>query len=107
METTIVNTKTKWGIDTAHSEIGFKVKHLMVTNVRGKFTEYDASIVTTGEDFLSAEIDFRLNPASVNTGDARRDEHLKTADFFDADRFKEINFTGNTLEKVGSNKYEM
>jgi len=107
METTIVNTQTKWSIDTAHSEIGFKVKHLMVTNVRGKFTEYDASIVTTGEDFLSAEIDFWLNPASVNTGDEKRDGHLKSADFFDVGHFKEINFTADTLEKIGSNKYAM
>src|SRR5436190_19686186 len=107
METTIVNTRTKWSIDIAHSEIGFKVKHLMVTNVRGKFTEYDASIFTSGEDFLSAEIDFWLNPASVNTGDARRDEHLKSADFFDAENFKEINFTANTLEKVGGSNYIM
>src|SRR5260221_11346898 len=107
METTIVNTKTKWGIDTAHSEIGFKVKHLMVTNVRGKFTEYDASIFTTGEDFLSAEIDFWLNPSSVNTGDLKRDEHLRSPDFFNADHFKEINFTSNTLQKVVGNKYKI
>src|SRR5258706_6284412 len=105
METTIVNTKTKWSIDPAHSEIGFKVKHLMVTNVRGKFTEYDASIFTTGEDFLSAEIAFWLNAASVNTGDARRDEHLKSADFFDAEHFKEINFTANNLDKVVCSKF--
>jgi len=56
---------------------------------------------------MSAEIDFWLNPASVNTGDARRDEHLKSVDFFDAEHFKEINFTANTLEKVSGNKYEM
>ncbi len=107
METIIVNTKTKWGIDKAHSELGFKVKHLMVTNVRGKFTEYDASIYTTGDDFLGAEIDFWLNPASVNTGDIKRDEHLKSPDFFDADHFKEITFTTNTLEKGDGSKYEM
>ena len=107
MKTAIVESKTKWSIDNAHSEIGFKVKHLMVTNVRGKFTEYDASIFTTGEDFLSADIDFWLNPSSVDTGDLNRDEHLKGPDFFDADHFKEINFTANTIENVGGNKYEV
>jgi polyisoprenoid-binding protein YceI len=55
-------TKTKWGIDHAHSEIGFRVKHLMVANVRGIFTEFDASIYTSEKDFMSAEIDFWLNP---------------------------------------------
>jgi polyisoprenoid-binding protein YceI len=100
METTATATKTKWGIDPMHSEIGFKVKHLMFTNVRGSFKEYDASIYTTGDDFMSAEIDLWINPASVNTGDEKRDAHLKSADFFDVENFKEINFTGNTYEKV-------
>jgi len=96
METTEVNTKTKWVIDPAHSEIGFKIKHLMFTNVRGRFKEFDASIYTTGEDFMSAEIDFWINPSSINTGDEKRDAHLRSADFFDVENFKEINFTGNT-----------
>lgn len=52
--------KTKWGIDPAHSEVGFKMKHLMVASIRGVFREFDASIYTTGEDFMSAEIDFGL-----------------------------------------------
>jgi polyisoprenoid-binding protein YceI len=97
---TIEKVKTKWAIDPMHSEIGFKVKHLMFTNVRGSFKEYDANIVTTGEDFMTVEIDFFLNPASITTGDEKRDGHLKSADFFDVENFKEINFTGNTYEKV-------
>src|SRR4030095_2446311 len=100
METTAVTTKTKWGIDPVHSEISFKVKHLMITNVRGTFKEFDASIYTTGEDFMSAEIDFWLNPASVDTRDEKRDAHLRSADFFDVENFKEINFTANTYEDV-------
>lgn len=72
METTEATTKTKWGIDPVHSEIGFKVKHLMITNVRGTFKEFDTSIYTTGEDFMTSEIDFRLNPASITTGDEKR-----------------------------------
>ena len=108
METTAVATKTKWGIDPAHSEIGFKVKHLMITNVRGEFKEFDGSIYTTGEDFMTAEIDFWINPASVTTGDEKRDAHLKSADFFDVENFKEINFTGNTYEEVDKDgSYEL
>jgi polyisoprenoid-binding protein YceI len=105
METTDVKTetKTKWGIDTAHSEIGFRVKHLMVTNVRGTFKEYDASIYTTGKDFMTAEIDMWINPASISTNEEKRDGHLKSGDFFDVEKFKEINFTGNTFEKKDDN----
>ena len=93
-------TKTKWGIDLAHSEVTFKIKHLMITNVSGSFEEFGASIYTTGEDFMTAEIDFWLNPASIKTGDEKRDGHLKSADFFDVENHKQITFTGNTYEKV-------
>jgi polyisoprenoid-binding protein YceI len=97
METLV---KTKWGIDAAHSEIAFKVKHLMISNVKGTFKEFDASIYTIGEDFMTSEIDFWLNPASINTGAADRDAHLKSADFFDVENHKQITFIGNTYEKV-------
>jgi polyisoprenoid-binding protein YceI len=97
MENTV---KTKWGLDPTHSEIAFKVKHLMITNVKGVFKEFEASIYTTGEDFMTSEIDFWLNPASVDTGTPDRDAHLKSADFFDVENFKQISFTGNTFEKV-------
>lgn len=93
-------TKTKWSIDPSHSEIAFKVKHLMITNVKGVFKEFDASIYTTGEDFMTSEIDFFMNPASVDTRDEKRDEHLRSADFFDVEHFKQITFTGNSYEKV-------
>jgi|ERR1035437_568120 polyisoprenoid-binding protein YceI len=100
--------KTKWGIDPVHSEIGFKVKHLMITNIRGSFKEFDASIYTTGEDFMTSEIDFWLNPASITTGDEKRDEHLKSVDFFDVENFKEINFIGDSYEKVDNDgSYEL
>jgi polyisoprenoid-binding protein YceI len=100
MKTKEEPTKIKWVLDPVHSEIAFKVKHLMITNVKGDFKEFDASIYTTGEDFMTSEIDFWMNPASINTGDSKRDEHLKSPDFFDAENFKQISFTGNTYEKV-------
>lgn len=108
METKDATTKTKWGIDPSHSEIGFKVKHLMIANVRGSFKEFDASIYTTGEDFLTAEIDFWINPASINTGDEKRDAHLKSADFFDVENFKELNFIAGSYENVDKDdSYEL
>jgi len=99
METTETG-KSKWGIDPSHSEIGFKVKHLMIANVRGSFKEFESSIYTTGNDFMTAEIDFWLNPASIYTGDTNRDVHLKGPDFFDVEKFKEITFKANTYESV-------
>jgi polyisoprenoid-binding protein YceI len=98
MQATEVTTKTKWTIDPANSQIGFKVKYLKFSNVRGSFKEFDASIYTTGEDFLTAEIDCWINPASIDTGNDNRDTHLKNEDFFDVERFKEINFTADTFE---------
>jgi polyisoprenoid-binding protein YceI len=92
--------KTKWILDPAHSEIAFKVKHLMITNVKGVFKDFGASIYTTGEDFMTSEIDFWLDPASIDTGAADRDTHLKSADFFDVENHKQISFVGNTYEKV-------
>jgi len=106
MLATIVNTKTKWSIDAAHSDISFKVRHLMISNVKGVFREFDSSIYTTEEDFMTAEIDCWINPAFIDTGDAKRDEHIKGVDFFDVEHHKQITFTGNTLEKLeGKNKY--
>lgn len=103
-----MTTKVKWVIDPVHSEIAFKVKHLMITNVKGVFNEFEASIYTTGDDFMSAEIDVWINPASITTGDAARDKHLKSVDFFDVENHKEINFVANTYENVDNDgSYEL
>jgi len=72
----------------------------MISTVSGSFEEFGASIYTTGDDFMTAEVDFWLNPASISTGDEKRDGHLKSADFFDVENHKQIAFTGNTYEKV-------
>ncbi len=93
-------TQLKWSIDKAHSEIGFKVRHLMISKVSGHFNEYDVNIVTTGEDFKTAEVDFWLDPASIDTGSADRDKHIRSADFFDIEHHKQIGFKGNTIVDV-------
>ena len=77
MEATQVLTQTKWSLDPTHSQIGFKVKHLMVTNVRGVFKDYNGSVYTTGEDFFNAKLDLSINSGSINTGDATRDARLR------------------------------
>lgn len=92
--------KVKWGIDPVHSEVGFKVSHLKISSISGVFTQYDASIYTEGENFMTAAIDFYINPDSVDTRNAERDAHLRGSDFFDVENFKEISFIGNTYEAV-------
>jgi polyisoprenoid-binding protein YceI len=77
----------------------------MVSNVRGVFTEYSGSIYSDGDDFLQAEIDLTINPASISTGDATRDSHLKSADFFDVEQFSKIQFKGTSMEGIGVNEY--
>ena len=108
MKNTPLFARTKWVIDPSHSHIGFKVKHLQFANVRGKFTEFDASIHTTGDNFLTAQIDFWLNHASIDTGDINRDLHLKSADFLHTDKFKVIHFTASSYIQAGSDgRYEV
>jgi polyisoprenoid-binding protein YceI len=97
METTLVNTQTKWSLDQAHCEIGFSVRHLMIAYVKGTFKTFDASIYTTSRDFTTAEIDLSIDPSSIDTGDIKRDEHLKSADFFDVKKHKQITFTSSTI----------
>lgn len=98
---------TKWSIDTAHSEIGFKVKHMMFTNVSGNFEKFDASIETEGDDFTTAKFDFSGEIASVTTGNADRDNHLKSADFFDAEQFPKLAFKSTSFEKIDESEYKL
>jgi polyisoprenoid-binding protein YceI len=105
METTLVLTHTKWTLDPSHSEIGFKVKYLMVTNVKGVFKEYNGTVHSKGEDFSNATIELSINTGSISTGDTNRDNHLKSPDFFDAGNFTEIKFKGGSLERVTDAKY--
>jgi len=97
MKTTKVAMKTKWSIDQDHSEIGFNVKHLMIAHVKGVFKKFDASIYTNEKDFTTAEIDLWIDPSSIDTNNETRDEHLKSADFFDVQKHKQITFTSSTI----------
>lgn len=99
---------TKWSIDQSHSEIAFKVRHLMIAHIKGSFKTFDASIYTADKDFTTADIDLWIDPSSVFTGDAKRDEHLKSIDFFDVKNHKQITFTSSTIGKKNSDgKHEL
>lgn len=90
--------KTKWNIDTAHSEISFKVKHMMISTVSGHFEDFTATAETDREDFIGAAFQFTAKAASVNTNNRDRDKHLRSDDFFSAALFPEILFTSGSFD---------
>ena len=98
---------TKWAIDPTHSKIGFKVKHLMISNVLGSFREFEGAVSTVGNDFSKSVISFSLNTASVDTEIADRDGHLKSGDFFDVENYPKITFEGNGLTDLGDDLYTL
>lgn len=100
METALVTTQTRWSIDQAHTEITFSVRHLMIAHVKGSFKTFDGNIYTTGKDFTTAEIDLWIDASSITTNDEKRDVHLKSADFFDVEKHKQITFTSSTMGKA-------
>jgi polyisoprenoid-binding protein YceI len=102
---TATETKTKWNLDPTHSEIGFKVKHMMITNVSGSFGKFDAQVETEGTDFTTAQIQFTADINSITTGNKDRDNHLKSPDFFDAANYPELRFISSKLEKVDDETY--
>lgn len=97
--TTQTSTKTKWDLDPAHSEIGFKVKHMMITNVSGTFQKFDVKAATDSDDFVTARIQFSADVDSLSTGSPDRDKHLKSGDFFDAENFPQLTFISTRLER--------
>lgn len=98
---TAVETKTKWAIDTTHSEVQFKVKHLVIATVTGTFKKFSGSVETDGDDFDGAEAEFTIDVNSIDTNQPQRDAHLKSDDFFSAANYGEIKFRNGRLLKEG------
>jgi polyisoprenoid-binding protein YceI len=90
-----------------HSEVGFKVRHMMISNVSGSFGSFDATAQTNGDDFSAAKFDFSAAIDSINTGVADRDGHLKSADFFDAENHPALKFTSTDVKKVSDDALEI
>ncbi|GEO03882.1 polyisoprenoid-binding protein [Adhaeribacter aerolatus] len=98
----------KWVADPAHSEIQFKVKHLMITTVTGYFEKFNIEAETTDDQFTDAtQVIFTADVNSINTNNDQRDTHLKSADFFDAENHGEIRFEGRNYEKTGGDEYKL
>ncbi len=100
-------TKT-WALDPTHSEVQFKIKHLMITNVTGSFNIFTVSAQSEDEDFTKAKVSFTADVNSISTNNEQRDAHLKSADFFDAEKFPQIKFVATKSENVDSDgSYEL
>jgi polyisoprenoid-binding protein YceI len=93
---------TKWALDPAHSELQFKVKHMMITTVTGGFDTFKVTAETEGEDFSTAKISLEVETASINTGSADRDKHLRSGDFFDVEQFPSMKFEATEFKPDGS-----
>lgn len=89
---------TQWSIDPTHSEVAFKVRHMMISNVTGYFHDFEATAKTDGENFNNAVIEFSANTASINTKNKDRDAHLKSDDFFNSEEFPELKFTSKSFD---------
>lgn len=99
--------QTNWTVDKAHSKVGFSVTHLVITDVEGYFKNYDATITTKGDDLTTANIDFTINTSSIFTDNNDRDNHLRSDDFFNAEKYPQMTFKGKSMKKVSENKYKL
>lgn len=98
---------TKWVLDPTHSDLGFKIKHLMITNVTGQFTKFDVSATSEDDDFDSLEITAAIDVASINTNNEQRDVHLRTGDFFETEKYPQIFFKSTAINKISDDELEL
>jgi len=102
-----VASAQNWSLDKAHSKLGFGVTHLLVSEVEGSFNSFDAKITSSTDDFSDAVIELSADVATINTNNEGRDKHLKSADYFDAEKFNTLSFKSKTFTKVEGKKYKL
>lgn len=100
-------TETLWKIDPSHSEVQFKVKHLVISTVTGSFGSYDGEIRAEGDDFENAKATFSADIDSITTNNDDRDQHLKSDDFFNAESFPQLSFESKKVKKNGDGEYKV
>lgn len=103
----LIAQKSGWTLDKAHSSINFSVRHMVISEVTGNFRDFDVSFTSSKDDFSDATVVASIKVISVNTDNERRDGHMKTDDFFNAEKFPQIKFASTSFEKIGENKYNV
>ena len=96
-----------WQIDTAHSDIFFTVRHMVITKVRGRFLKWNGTLVLDEQDWPKSRVEVSIDAASINTNDEKRDGHLKSADFLDAEKFPKLTFKSTKVEKGSGDKLKV
>ena len=98
---------TKWVLDPTHSQLGFKIKHLMITNVSGSFKNFQAEVETNQTDFGTAQINLTAEMESISTNNEQRDAHLRNADFFEVEKYPELKFRSTKVEKTDTDTFDL
>ena len=98
---------TTWNLDAAHSEVTFRVKHLVIATVSGKFKNFSSALSTEGDDFTTANLRFEVETGSIDTGVEARDKHLRSNDFFNSEAFPNMTFTATAIRQVGGSEHEI
>ncbi|RAK68402.1 YceI family protein [Hymenobacter edaphi] len=98
---------TKWVLDPTHSEVQFKIKHLVISTVTGSFKKFEGTVETDGDSFDNAQVHFAADIDSIDTNQEQRDQHLKSADFFHAEQHPKLVFESTSLRKVGEGEYKL
>lgn len=99
--------KTTWHVDTAHSEIGFTVKHMMISKVKGSFNDFDAVVEADVEDLTDSKVEVNIDVASIDTRQSGRDDHLRNEDFFDVENHPKITFVATDIKKKSDSNYDV
>ncbi len=99
--------QTTWNIDKSHTKVKFSVTHMMISETTGEFKIYDGKVTSSKDDFTDAKIDFNIDVASINTDDEKRDGHLKSDDFFNAEKYPKMTFKSTSFKKVNDKNYKL
>ena len=100
-------TTNNWNLDTVHSGINFSVRHMVVSKVRGRFTKFTGNVELDESDLARSVVEATIDASSIDTGTAQRDDHLRSADFFDVEHFPQIGFRSTGIEKLGGDRYRL
>ena len=100
-------TRTTWTIDPAHTEVGFSVKHLMISTVRGRFADVRGTVTLDGNDVTTASVEAQIGTASIDTRQEQRDTHLRSADFFEVEKYPTITFRSTAVERIKGDRYRI
>ena len=102
-----IMAKQTWTLDPTHSELQFKIKHLMISTVTGQFSRFNATVETEADDFSNAKVQFETEVDSISTNNEQRDAHLKNGDFFDAAKYPSILFESEKMKKIETDEYKI